>query len=54
MCIECVYMCICIHIGINIYILNTFPKDGGNRILGEPLIGMMPEEGPVPYLLHFN
>lgn len=38
----------------NIYILNTLPKDGGNRILGEPLVGMMPEEGPVPYLLHFN
>lgn len=36
---TCVYM----HIGINIYILNTFPKDGGSRILREPLVGMMPE-----------
>lgn len=42
------------HIGINIYILNTFSKGGGGRILGEPLVGMMLEEGLVPYLLHFN
>lgn len=31
------------HIGINIYILNTFPKDGGSRILRGPLVGMTPE-----------
>lgn len=47
-------MCIRLCIGINIYILNTFSKGGGGRILGEPLVGMMPEEGLVPYLLHFN
>lgn len=35
------------HIGINIYILNTFSKGGGGRILGEPLVGMMLEEGLV-------
>lgn len=47
-------MCIRMCRAINIYILNTFPKDGGSRILREPLVGMIPEEVLVRYLLHFN
>lgn len=49
----------CVHVYTHAYrykhiYFKHISKDGGGRILREPLVGMMPEEGLVPYLLHFN